>query len=116
MPIMLTLSAFREGNEANQLQGTVFVKTEATHTVQQITNAFCRWSSLPADKCALHLNNQRLEPSMTAASAGLQNGIAVIVLIASDAPEPGEAARSAGFTVVDVMDSEMADLAGGFGL
>ena len=114
--MMLTLSAFREGDNTNQLQGTVFLKTEPKQTVQQMMNAFCRWSNIPASKCVLVFGDQQPEPTARVGETGLKSGCPVIAYFARDAPEPSAAARSTGFTIVDVMDSEMADLLGGSGL
>ena len=113
MSIMLTLSCFREGDDSSQLQGTVFLKTEPTHTVQQMTDAFCRWSGLPPAQCMLVFNNERLAPTTKVGETSLKSSSPIIAYIASNAPEPNATAKCAPFTVVDVTDSELSGLLGG---
>ena len=116
--VMLSLTLFREGDPtSSQLAGTVFVKTASDHTVERVAKAFCRWCGLPFEACTLYDSNKKqLDPSMTIAASGLVTSSPVIVLLSQAAPQPDAQAAAAPFTLVDVLDSELAATASGLGV
>ena len=118
-PIMLTLSLFREDEPTKQLTGTVFVKTAPDHTVARVAKAFCLWVGLPVEACAL-LDGRTLQPLDAAAqisAAGLASSSPVIVYVSKACPaQVDPKAAAAPFTVVDVLDSEMANLLPGMAM
>ena len=116
---MLSLTLFREGDATNsQLAGTVFVKTAPSHTVERVATAFCRWAGLPVEMCRLFdaRAHAPLDPRVAVGAAGLANSSPVIVYIAMDGPQPDAQAAAAPFTIVDVLDSELAAAASDLGV
>ena len=116
--VMLSLTLFREGDPtSSQLAGTVFVKTASDHTVERVAKAFCRWCGLPFETCTLYdAAKNQLDPIMTIAASGLVTSSPVIVFISQAAPQPDAQAAAAPFTLVDVLDSELAATASGLGV
>ena len=117
-PIMLALALFRTGDNSKQLAGTVFLKTAPNQSVERVVQAFCRWSQLPPDACTLFdgRTQEQLDPQHAISSTGLTNSSPVIIYIAKDAPSPSAQAQAAPFTIVDVVDSELAGLGSGLGM
>lgn len=116
--ILLTVSLFREGDKSvKQLSGTVFLKTAPTHKVLRVAKAFCRWVKLPFEDCTVYdAKKNALDPDATVAASGLDNSSPIIVFVAADSPQVDPMAASAPFTIVDVVDSELADLSGDIGV
>ena len=116
--LMLSLTLFREGDTSrSQLAGTVFVKTRPDHTIARVTAAFCFWAGLPPEACTLYDSNRVvLQPATTIAATGLGMSSPIIAFITPDASAPNAMAAAAPFTIVDVLDSELAMLSSGLGM
>lgn len=117
-PILLALALFRTGDDSKQLAGTVFLKTAPDQTVERVIQSFCRWAEMPPEACTLFdgRKNEQLNPSDPIDATGLTNSSPVIIYITKDAPVPSAQAQAAPFTIVDVVDSELAGLGGGLGM
>ena len=60
---------------------------------------------------ALHFH-----PQVVIGASGLRTGLPVVIYVAKDGPAPDPKAAAAPYTVVDVLDSELAAVADGLGL
>ena len=116
--IMLSLTLFREGDASrSQLAGTVFVKTKPEFSAGRVAAAFCFWAGLPSECCTLFDSNRRqLDPAASISAAGLGTSSPIIAFITQDAPPPNAQAAAAPFTIVDVLDTELAMATDGLGV
>lgn len=111
-PVLLSFSLHDDAG-SSQLAGTVFVKTEGAHALGRVAAAFCRWIALPVEACRFFSGPTQLDLRLTVDQAGLVMSSPVVVYISKDGPAPSAAALAAPYTIVDVVDSEMASMMGG---
>ena len=111
--ILLAITLFGEGGQP-QLCGPAMVKTAPTHTVSRILGAFCSWAGVSAESVAFHnVNGRVLSGDVTVADCALASGHAITAILASSsASQPSAAACAATFAMLDVEDSELANLSG----
>ena len=93
---------------SKQLCNAAMVKTTGTHRMDAVARALGRWAEVQHSHIALTLGGAPLPADATVAECGLRSGSPIIALLAAASAPPSAAAASAPFTMIDVLDSEMA--------
>ena len=112
MAILLTVTLFDQ--QGAQLCGPAMVKTDGAHTLSRVANCFCLWAQV--DPATVAWTWPSGDASDTVQQAGLSSGNAINAVLAQGSPPPAASAAAAPFTMLDVVDSEVAAMAGSLGV
>lgn len=112
--VLLTVTLFGSAEAGGkQLCNAAMVKAAPTHSIAAVTRCLCRWAQVQPAHVVLTHNGAQLPPDATVADCGLRSGSPILAYLAAESAPPAASAVAAPFTMVDVMDSELAAAMGG---